>query len=45
MPAEQPEAMGEYREFLDWYTKLNTLLRGGPAAGTAVAGERGAGQA
>jgi hypothetical protein len=25
-PAEHPEALAEYREFLDWYTKLNALL-------------------
>jgi hypothetical protein len=30
---ERPEAMGEYREFLDWYTKLNTLLEAGPPPG------------
>jgi hypothetical protein len=24
--AEHPDAMNEYREFLDWYTQLNTLL-------------------
>ena len=26
-PAEHPEALAEYREFLDWYTQLNTLLQ------------------
>jgi hypothetical protein len=29
MPAEHPDAMIEYREFLDAYTRLNTLLSGG----------------
>jgi hypothetical protein len=29
-PAEHPEAVNEYREFLDWYAQLNTLLSGGP---------------
>jgi hypothetical protein len=28
-PAEHPEAMQEYREFLDWYAQLNSLLSGG----------------
>ena len=28
MPAEHPDAMVEYREFLDSYTRLNTLLSG-----------------
>ena len=32
-PAERPEVLGEYREFLDWYTKLNTLLEAGPPPG------------
>ena len=29
-PADQAEALAEYREFLDWYTQLNTLLSHGP---------------
>ena len=29
-PAEHPQAMAEYHEFLDWYTRLNTLLTAGP---------------
>ncbi|MEX2309935.1 MAG: hypothetical protein WD738_20350 [Pirellulales bacterium] len=29
-PAEHPQAVPEYREFLDWYTRLNTLLSAGP---------------
>jgi len=29
-PAEQPGALAEYREFLDWYARLNTLLQAGP---------------
>ncbi len=29
-PAEHPQAMAEYREFLDWYARLNTLLSAGP---------------
>ncbi len=29
MPAEHPDAVAEYREFLDSYTRLNTLLSGG----------------
>ncbi len=29
MPAEHPDAMVEYREFLDSYTELNTLLSAG----------------
>ncbi len=28
-PEEHPEALAEYREFLDWYSRLNTLLQGG----------------
>ncbi len=27
-PEEHPEALVEYREFLDWYTRLNALLQG-----------------
>ena len=30
LPASNAEAMAEYREFLDWYTRLNTLLHAGP---------------
>jgi len=30
MPAERPKAAAEYREFLDWYAQLNTLLSGSP---------------
>lgn len=29
-PAERPQAVTEYREFLDWYARLNTLLSAGP---------------
>jgi hypothetical protein len=29
-PADMPEALAEYREFLDWYTRLNALLQAGP---------------
>jgi hypothetical protein len=29
-PADMPEALSEYREFLDWYTRLNALLSAGP---------------
>lgn len=29
-PADNIEAMAEYREFLDWYAQLNTLLQAGP---------------
>ena len=29
-PAAAPTALAEYREFLDWYTRLNVLLRAGP---------------
>jgi hypothetical protein len=29
-PDEHPEAVAKYREFLDWYTRLNTLLSAGP---------------
>ncbi len=29
MPAEHPDEVAEYREFLDWYTKLNTMLSHG----------------
>jgi hypothetical protein len=28
-PAEHPQLLAEYREFLDWYTRLNTLLSAG----------------
>jgi hypothetical protein len=27
---EHAQALAEYREFLDWYARLNTLLAGGP---------------
>jgi hypothetical protein len=30
MPAKHPKAASEYREFLDWYAQLNTLLCGSP---------------
>jgi hypothetical protein len=29
-PADEPAALAEYREFLDWYTRLNALLSAGP---------------
>jgi hypothetical protein len=29
-PAEEPDALADYREFLDWYTQLNTLMDAGP---------------
>lgn len=29
-PADVPEALAEYREFLDWYARLNALLRAAP---------------
>lgn len=32
-PAHEPQALGEYREFLDWYARLNTLLVAGPPPG------------
>jgi hypothetical protein len=32
-PADAPEALSEYREFLDWYARLNTLLHAGPPPG------------
>lgn len=28
--AKAPESMAEYREFLDWYSRLNTLIHAGP---------------
>lgn len=28
--ATAPESMAEYREFLDWYARLNTLIHAGP---------------
>ena len=28
--AEHPQALTEYREFLDWYAQLNTLISAGP---------------
>lgn len=30
VPADEPQALAEYREFLDWYTRLNALLSAGP---------------
>ena len=30
---EKPEVLAEYHEYLDWYTKLNTLLEAGPPPG------------
>ena len=42
-PAEHPEALAEYREFLDWYTQLNTLLSGGPPPEPRLRAERSAG--
>jgi hypothetical protein len=32
-PVEELEALAEYREFLDWYARLNTLLVAGPPPG------------
>jgi hypothetical protein len=32
-PAHRPQALDEYREFLDWYARLNTLLGAGPPPG------------
>ena len=32
-PSEQTQRLAEYREFLDWYTQLNTLLSAGPPPG------------
>jgi hypothetical protein len=29
-PADEPDALAQYREFLDWYARLNTLLEAGP---------------
>jgi hypothetical protein len=29
-PADSPEGLAQYREFLDWYARLNTLLSAGP---------------
>lgn len=29
-PADVPDALADYREFLDWYTRLNALLQAGP---------------
>jgi hypothetical protein len=29
-PAERPDAMNEYKEFLDWYAQLNALVSAGP---------------
>lgn len=28
--ADEPAALAEYREFLDWYARLNTLIQAGP---------------
>jgi hypothetical protein len=28
--SDAPDAMAEYREFLDWYARLNTLIHAGP---------------
>jgi hypothetical protein len=30
VPAKRPKAAAEYREFLDWYAQLNSLLSGSP---------------
>jgi hypothetical protein len=32
-PAHEPESLDQYREFLDWYSRLNTLLVAGPPPG------------
>ena len=32
-PADKAPELAEYREFLDWYTQLNTLLSSGPPPG------------
>ena len=29
VPTDHPDAMGEYKEYLDWYTQLNTMLSAG----------------
>jgi hypothetical protein len=32
-PAHEPASLADYREFLDWYARLNTLLVAGPPPG------------
>jgi hypothetical protein len=32
-PAGDPERLAEYREFLDWYARLNALMQAGPPPG------------
>lgn len=33
VPAENPKALAKYREFIDWYTRLNTMMNSSPPPG------------
>lgn len=33
MPADNPKALAKYREFIDWYTRLNTMMNSSPPPG------------
>ena len=37
VPAEDVETLGQYRQFVDWYTRLNVMLHGAPPPGPRLA--------
>ncbi len=37
VPAEDPETLGHYRQFVDWYTRLNVMMHGAPPPGPRLA--------
>ena len=37
VPAEDPQTLAEYRQFLDWYTRLNVMMHGAPPPGPRLA--------
>jgi len=37
VPAEDIKALGQYRQFIDWYTRLNVMMHGAPPPGPRLA--------
>jgi len=37
VPAETKETLGQYRQFIDWYTRLNVMMHGTPPPGPRLA--------
>jgi hypothetical protein len=37
VPAEDIKALGQYRQFMDWYTRLNVMMHGSPPPGPRLA--------